>query len=1519
MAAQRRPAARRTPRVGVLSLPPPELADPIAESAMLRAAAERGADHAAAVALGVSPGAFTTDRRAALWQAISAARQAAPDPGTPLGLLAVLDAADVLGLEVAARVGGSAGALDELGLDADAQAEGRWGHLAALPGMGRALALRLRGLELARLRWRAQVAGDADDPERAAQLYAELAASISEVRQHAGADWQLSTVAEPEPQRAAPSGQSAKAPRIDPHTLPVQNTSARIAERQPFLLAEPGYLADPVGAASWQVAHQDRNGSSARIADLDALAVLARVPHRGADGRVTGYGYGLRFGLGDQAVDVIADDAEIADASLGHRAGVPLPPRGRALTAVHGLIRQLATFAPVIEPVPAWAGDALVIPPPEYGAAGIGDRPPDATGVEPSPTWRRITELAAEHPRVGLVIGAAVTSPYLRRLGQEPYVLHLVGDSSLGKSSAQLVAGAVVGDPRIVVRCYNSTALGVGEMAAGLGVLPLILDELGAANLPEPQVEALVFRAVAGFVRTRAKRSGGATTGGGWCGVLIGSGNARLAPASANPGLAPRVVNLDAPITASAAAADELRALALRDYGLPLAAIVADPDPAGMRARIERVEAQIGADLGGVAGRIARHLAAAVAGAEWLAEWTGVPQLGPAVLAEAQRIAEVTEAQRVELGASVGERLLEALRVSAYTRPSAFPMLDAIVGSAERGERPWEPGSGFLGFRCADGGIALSRGVLARIAADAGIADAGPGIDEWDRRGMLQRGDGAHRDRRPAKGWPRLVTLTGSAFGVDADPDPAPDPGRPGDPSLARTPPRARAGETVAEVGTVGTVGTRVQPASSGSHGSHGSHPGAKGSARDPDPGPDPLAAPVMPGGGGGEPPDGPPPDPRTGALWRRLTEPVPADRAELQRRGAELAPSVAELPPADRAALRAAFVALRAELPDGPEPPGPPTSPAAADDAAPAPAPGDPTRASTGPSPAAASRQSPASAAPAPDPEPSPDPAATDGAPPPDGPDGPSEAPPPDGAPDPGPPVAPGAPPASTVPPGPPGALAAPHVAGSAAAAGGGRPQAEAPPPAPVGARPRLAERPVVVLDATGAHRADGPAEPLPASGSLAALARWAVERGVGRVIVADPAACVAVGAPPAWPGVRAWRGRAHDLAHPWAALPAGWRFTGRGQGLAPYLGVRLPGGRCIALDVWPYTADLPRVPRDGPTVAAALAALAAAGLPWQGSPQRTFRAALRRTPAYRKHLAGTPADPCPPARDGAIEWEPAWARPLEAADGAFLHTLDRRMAYAAAANGCCLPVGPAVALDADARGALGAGPLPAGYFLARWPVADPGTFDPCVPTGGDPHRWLATPAAEWARKHGGLPPIEAAFVYPAAHRWLDPVIAQLRRARDAVVYGDHPDAVRATAERIVGLFYKQGIGGLGRRGGTPADPCWRPEARHFVVAENRVRLAAAIARMRGRPVFVEVDAVGVASPLADAAAAGRAAQLPIGDGPGAFAAKGSVPCAAVAAAFAGPFEDGLAMRGAIAAVRAAGQAARGAADGEP
>ncbi len=188
-----------------------------------------------------------------------------------------------------------------------------------------------------------------------------------------------------------------------------------------------------------------------------------------------------------------------------------------------------------------WCGDSFVLPDTVIGdgAASVifqsGERGHDEhTTAGTLAGWKQeIAARAVGNPLLLLAVSASFAGPLLARVNAESGGLHLMGDSSTGKTTAIEVACATWGGPGFR-RSWRATANGIEGAAALFNDCLLALDEISECDPRE--VGAIVYALGNGRGKQRASRSGAARAVTRWRCFVLSSGERSLATAMAEGG-----------------------------------------------------------------------------------------------------------------------------------------------------------------------------------------------------------------------------------------------------------------------------------------------------------------------------------------------------------------------------------------------------------------------------------------------------------------------------------------------------------------------------------------------------------------------------------------------------------------------------------------------------------------------------------------------------------------------------------------------------------------------------------------------------------------------------------------------------------------------------------------------------------------------------------------------------------------------------------------------------------------------
>lgn len=143
-----------------------------------------------------------------------------------------------------------------------------------------------------------------------------------------------------------------------------------------------------------------------------------------------------------------------------------------------------------------------------------------------------------------VLISAAFAATLLEPLRAPNFAVHLVGESSRGKTSMLKCAGSVFGDPNDPqwVASWNVTAAGAELRAVVLCDLPQCYDEVGGGDAST--IEKLVYSLINGGGRTRAARDLSMRETASWRTIVLSTGERELADETTATGAQVRVVQL---------------------------------------------------------------------------------------------------------------------------------------------------------------------------------------------------------------------------------------------------------------------------------------------------------------------------------------------------------------------------------------------------------------------------------------------------------------------------------------------------------------------------------------------------------------------------------------------------------------------------------------------------------------------------------------------------------------------------------------------------------------------------------------------------------------------------------------------------------------------------------------------------------------------------------------------------------------------------------------------------------------
>ncbi|MDR3415267.1 MAG: DUF927 domain-containing protein [Nevskia sp.] len=217
-----------------------------------------------------------------------------------------------------------------------------------------------------------------------------------------------------------------------------------------------------------------------------------------------------------------------------------------------------------------WCGDSYVLPDEVIGPSASDvtfqsserGHAEHTTGGTLAGWQAEIAARSVGNPLLVLALSASFAGPLLDRCKAESGGIHLVGDSSTGKTTAIDAACSTWGGPSFR-RSWRATANGMEGAAALFNDGLLALDEISECDPRE--VGAIVYTLGNGQGKQRATRSGGARSVTRWRCIVLSSGERTIATTMAEGGHRAKagqsVRLLDVPATRRFGAWDELHGM----------------------------------------------------------------------------------------------------------------------------------------------------------------------------------------------------------------------------------------------------------------------------------------------------------------------------------------------------------------------------------------------------------------------------------------------------------------------------------------------------------------------------------------------------------------------------------------------------------------------------------------------------------------------------------------------------------------------------------------------------------------------------------------------------------------------------------------------------------------------------------------------------------------------------------------------------------------------------------------------
>jgi Domain of unknown function (DUF927)/Domain of unknown function (DUF3854) len=365
----------------------------------------------------------------------------------------------------------------------------------------------------------------------------------------------------------------------------------------------------------------------------------------------------------------------------------------------------------------------------------------------------------AASPVCAAMICGALVAPLLRMLGDPlNFGIHLIGESSRGKTTMLKIAASVYGDPAnpLWVAAWNSTNVGAELRAAMLTDLPQCWDEVGGGDAV--QLERLAYSIMNGTGRTRGQRDASSPrTTTRWRTIMLSTGEKSLVDETAATGAQIRVIELqvDGFGVLDAKAVDALKDACVANAGAFgrawIETLLEVPDWPAWKAHLAaRTETLRQLDPNPLQQRVAGYFAL-LSVAEEMAATFGLGEGGVTM----ERVFVTAESRTVVQG--LAERSRELVENWVLSDPDAFPRLNLATSGNYELPLSNRPGLKVSGFRREEDVLFIPA--MLRSMLRANRLTAAEVVRQWALRGWTRLDKGRTDTRVVVSGRQTRFTI----------------------------------------------------------------------------------------------------------------------------------------------------------------------------------------------------------------------------------------------------------------------------------------------------------------------------------------------------------------------------------------------------------------------------------------------------------------------------------------------------------------------------------------------------------------------------------------------------------------------------------------------------------------------------------------------------------------------------------------------------------------------------------------
>lgn len=158
--------------------------------------------------------------------------------------------------------------------------------------------------------------------------------------------------------------------------------------------------------------------------------------------------------------------------------------------------------------------------------------------------WVTFITPIRKYPIARFMLACSFAAPLMRLVNQRIFIFHVYGRSRGGKTASMVAALSVWGRPEDIMANFNTTKVGIEQLAGFYNDLPIGIDEQQVAARNQSFIESLVYMLSMGKGRTRGSKGGGIREYQQWKTIVLTTGEDPISTDSSTAGVKSRALEV---------------------------------------------------------------------------------------------------------------------------------------------------------------------------------------------------------------------------------------------------------------------------------------------------------------------------------------------------------------------------------------------------------------------------------------------------------------------------------------------------------------------------------------------------------------------------------------------------------------------------------------------------------------------------------------------------------------------------------------------------------------------------------------------------------------------------------------------------------------------------------------------------------------------------------------------------------------------------------------------------------------